>query len=45
MNDDVVRIEISFNATREKVWEAWTEPKFILQWFGSDPNGKGLRAK
>jgi uncharacterized protein YndB with AHSA1/START domain len=45
MDDDAVRIEISFNATREKVWEAWTEPEFILQWFGSDPNGKGLSAK
>jgi len=42
---DVVRIETSFNTTREKVWEAWTKPEFILQWFGSDPNGKGLRAK
>ena len=45
MNDDAVRIETSFNATREKVWKAWTEPVFILKWFGSDPNGKGLRAK
>ena len=42
---DIVRIETSFNTTREKVWEAWTKPEFILQWFGSDPNGKGLRAK
>ncbi len=45
MNNDEVRIEMSLNATREKVWEAWTEPGFILQWFGSDQNGKGLRAK
>jgi uncharacterized protein YndB with AHSA1/START domain len=45
MNDDVVRIETSFNATKEKVWDAWTEPEFVLKWFGSDPNGKGLRAK
>ena len=45
MNDDVIRIETSFEATKEKVWKAWTEPEFILQWFGSDPNGKGLRAK
>ena len=45
MNDDVVRIETSFDATREKVWKAWTEPEFILKWFGSDPNGKGLKAK
>ena len=45
MEGDSVRIETNFNATREKVWKAWTEPAFILQWFGSDPNGKGLRAK
>ena len=45
MNDDVVKIETSFDATREKVWKAWTEPEFILKWFGSDPNGKGLKAK
>lgn len=45
MNDDAVRIETSLKATREQVWEAWTEPEFILQWFGSDPNGKGLSAK
>ena len=44
MNDNTVRIETSFNATRKKIWEAWTDPEFILQWFGSDPNGKGLRA-
>jgi uncharacterized protein YndB with AHSA1/START domain len=45
MNDDAVRIETSFDVTREKVWKVWTEPQFILLWFGSDPNGKGLRAK
>ena len=45
MDDDAVRIETYFNTSREKVWEAWTEPEFILQWFGSDPSGKGLKAK
>ena len=45
MDDDAVRIETYFNTTREKVWKAWTEPEFILQWFGSDPNGKGVIAK
>ena len=45
MNDDAVRIETSLKATRKKVWEAWTEPEFILQQFGSDPNGKGVSAK
>ena len=45
MGDDSVRIETNFNTTREKVWKAWTDPQFILKWFGSDPNGKGLKAK
>ena len=45
MGDDSVRIETNFNTTREKVWKAWTEPEFILKWFGSDPTGKGLSAK
>ena len=45
MEGDSVRIETYFNTTKEKVWEAWTQPEFVLTWFGSDPNGKGLRAK
>ena len=44
MSDDVIRIEISFNASIEKVWNAWTDPHLVLQWFGSDPNGKGVKA-
>jgi uncharacterized protein YndB with AHSA1/START domain len=45
MHDDSVRIETNFNTRKEKIWEVWTEPEFILQWFGSDPKGKGLKAK
>jgi len=41
---DLVKIETSLNAPIEKLWAAWTDPQFILQWFGSDPNGKGLKA-
>jgi len=44
MNDDTISIETDFNAPLEKVWAAWTEPHLLLKWFGSDPNGKGLRA-
>ena len=29
----------------EVVWKAWTNPDLILQWFGSDPNGRGLKAR
>jgi uncharacterized protein YndB with AHSA1/START domain len=44
MSDDGIRIEKSFNATVEKVWAAWTEPQLLLKWFGSDPDGKGIKA-
>ena len=44
MNGDTVKIEKSFNAPLEKLWALWTEPELILQWFGSDPNGKGIKA-
>jgi uncharacterized protein YndB with AHSA1/START domain len=29
----------------EKTWEAWTNPALILKWFGSDPNGEGIKAE
>lgn len=44
MNDDTIRIATSFNVAAEKVWEAWTDPLILLKWFGSDPNGKGIKA-
>ena len=44
MSDDAVKIEMSFNAPLEKLWSLWTEPELVLQWFGSDPNGKGIKA-
>lgn len=31
----------TFNASREVVWQAWTDPKFFAQWFGP----KGFTAK
>ncbi|HEY3429596.1 MAG TPA: SRPBCC domain-containing protein [Cyclobacteriaceae bacterium] len=42
--DDSVFLEITFNSSIEKIWEAWTNPIIILNWFGSDPHGKGLKA-
>lgn len=44
MGDDTVKIEMSFNAPLEKLWDIWTEPQLILKWFGSDPDGKGINA-
>jgi uncharacterized protein YndB with AHSA1/START domain len=26
-----------FDAPRELVWKAWTDPKYVMQWWG--PNG------
>ena len=39
-----VQLEILLSAPVEKVWKAWTEPDKIAKWFGSDPNGKVLKA-
>jgi len=42
-NGDVF-LELLFNASPKALWEAWTNPLQIMQWFGSDPRGKGLKA-
>jgi uncharacterized protein YndB with AHSA1/START domain len=42
---DTITIETIINASVENVWKAWTDPILILNWFGSDPNGKGLKAE
>ena len=44
-NDSSIFIETTFKSPVEKIWEAWTNPNLIMKWFGSDPKGKGLRAK
>ena len=33
-SDREIRIERTFNAPREKVWRAMTEPKLIARWWG-----------
>jgi len=42
-DNDTVTIEIAIKAPIETVWKAWTDPAH-LSWFGSDPNGKVLKA-
>jgi uncharacterized protein YndB with AHSA1/START domain len=42
---NAIKIDIKIDAPIEKVWEAWTNPYIILNWFGSDPNGQVLKAR
>ena len=42
---DSVRIEVTLSAPLEAVWKAWTQPDQVTQWWGSDPNGKGVSAR
>ena len=42
---DTITINTIIHASTEEVWKAWTEPSLVLKWFGSDSNGKGLKAE
>ncbi|MEP7322881.1 MAG: SRPBCC domain-containing protein [Saprospiraceae bacterium] len=42
--NETILIKKIFNASLEEVWKAWTDPEYIMKWFGSDPNGKVLKA-
>lgn len=33
-SDREIRIERIFNASRERVWQAFTDPKLVTQWWG-----------
>jgi len=44
-DDSLVLLEITFKTSLENVWEAWTNPVWLMNWFGSDPNGKVLKAE
>ena len=44
-DDSSISLETSFNSSIERVWEAWTNPIQVRNWFGSDPNGKVLEAE
>ena len=39
-----IRISRYFSASPQEVWQAWTDPKLVKSWFGSDPNGTVLDA-
>ncbi|MBL7858828.1 MAG: SRPBCC domain-containing protein [Cyclobacteriaceae bacterium] len=43
-DDSSLYLEVTFESAVEKVWDAWTNPMVIINWFGSDPNGKVLKA-
>jgi uncharacterized protein YndB with AHSA1/START domain len=32
--DRTIHVERTFNATRERVWKAYTDPKLLAQWWG-----------
>jgi uncharacterized protein YndB with AHSA1/START domain len=34
--DYAMKIERTFNAPREKIWEAWTDPKILMNWHGPE---------
>ena len=42
--DDSIHLDTIIHAPIQAVWNAWTHPGLILQWFGSDPNGVGISA-
>jgi uncharacterized protein YndB with AHSA1/START domain len=37
-NETMVTIETTVNATIEKVWKYWTEPKHIMNWNNASPD-------
>jgi len=45
LQNDTVTIEAYFPVSGEQLWKAWTDPDLILNWFGSDPDGRGLKAE
>jgi len=45
VKDDSIFVDTIISCPIERVWEAWTNPTLIKNWFGSDPNGKVLIAE
>ena len=43
--DSSIFFEKTFKTSIEKIWDAWTNPTLIMNWFGSDPEGKVLKAE
>jgi uncharacterized protein YndB with AHSA1/START domain len=44
-DDNSICFETTFKTSIEKIWDAWTNPTLIMNWFGSDPQGKVLKAE
>src|SRR5437868_249429 len=44
MKPGTVIIDRKFNVPVSMLWQAWTNPSTVLQWFGSDPKGRGIAA-
>jgi uncharacterized protein YndB with AHSA1/START domain len=42
---DSVAITNEFKVPPALVWKAWTEPREVSKWFGSDPKGKVISAE
>jgi len=40
-----INIVWHFKTSSDRIWQAWTDPAKVKQWFGSDPNGKVLNAR
>jgi uncharacterized protein YndB with AHSA1/START domain len=36
MNNEGITIEREFDAPRERVWKAWTDPEIVKQWWGPE---------
>ena len=36
---DSIQLTLTFNNSPWQLWEAWTNPFVLAQWFGSDPAG------
>ena len=45
VDDSSIFLEIIFKSPIERIWEAWTNSTLIMNWFGSDPKGKVLKAE
>jgi uncharacterized protein YndB with AHSA1/START domain len=44
-SDRSVKITRHFSESPVRIWQGWTDPKMMKQWFGSDPKGVVLGAR